>query len=295
MICMYVYKIENKLNGKLYIGQCSKPISVSTDYYGSGKLIKQAIQKYGIDNFEKTILCECVDKIELDEREIYYIHQYNSHKSGYNISTGGNGGNLGERVNTQISKTVKSLWSSGHYDDVDFSTCKLGRIVSESTKKKISEAQSGELAYWYGKSFTEEHKRKLSEANSRRFENEIEYKRFIEIMRSDDVRRKISESNKGRIPWNAGKKGVYSEETIEKMRQSAINKNISEETEMERRKKISEYQQENSPIRKGVLDVETGVEYKSIAEYCEKTNTSWYKTKRYRKEGKIKVYENKNN
>jgi hypothetical protein len=115
-------------------------------------------------------------------------------------------------------------------------------------------------------------------------------------MKRPDVKAKLKgQWNSDSIPWNAGKKGVYSDETIEKMRQSAINKNISAETEMERRKKISEYQQKNNAIRNGVLDVDTGIEYKSIADYCEKTNTSWYKTKRYRTEGKIKVYENKNN
>jgi len=292
---MYIYKIENKLNGKVYIGQSTKSVDDSDDYYGSGKLIQMAIKKYGLENFDKTILCECVSRAELDENEIYYIQKYNSIECGYNISAGGNGGNLGEYVNKQISETVKLLWESGRYSNVDFSTCKLGRCVSESTKQKISEAQLGENGYWYGKTFTDETKRKISDAVVRRFQIPNERSKFIEIMKRDDVRKKLSEANIGKTPWNAGKTDVYSDETIAKMRQSAINKNISEETEMERRRKISEYQRESNPIRKGVLDIETGVEYKSIAEYCEKTNTSWYKTKRYRKDGKITIYENKNN
>lgn len=56
----YVYKITNLINGKTYVGQ-RKIVRDKTweDYYGSGKLIKQAITKYGKENFfERTyILC----------------------------------------------------------------------------------------------------------------------------------------------------------------------------------------------------------------------------------------------
>lgn len=40
---------------------------------------------------------------------------------------------------------------------------------------------------------------------------------------------KLHESNKGRIPWNKNKKGIYSEETIKKIRQANINRNWKKE------------------------------------------------------------------
>lgn len=51
----YVYKITNKINGKFYIGKKSSK-NIDDNYYGSGVVIRQAIKKYGIDNFQKEIL-----------------------------------------------------------------------------------------------------------------------------------------------------------------------------------------------------------------------------------------------
>lgn len=83
---MYIYKTTNKINGKIYIGQSTKN-KIDINYFGSGKLIKQAIKKYGIENFEREIL-ECfIDKKELDESEVFYIKEFDSNnlEIGYNL------------------------------------------------------------------------------------------------------------------------------------------------------------------------------------------------------------------
>ena len=82
-----IYKIQNQINGKIYIGQsihieqrwkehCQAPIH---------SLIAQAIHKYGKENFTFEIIEECsVD--DLDKLEEQYIRQYNSlAPNGYNI------------------------------------------------------------------------------------------------------------------------------------------------------------------------------------------------------------------
>ena len=60
---------------------------------------------------------------------------------------------------------------------------------------------------------------------------------------SEEFKEKMSEANKGRIPWNKGKHGIYSEETLKKLSGSLkgkpgywTNKHLSEET----KKKLSE-------------------------------------------------------
>ena len=93
----YIYLIRNNINGKIYIGQryntrC-KGKAVDDNYWGSGILIKKAIDKYGIKNFTKEILYENIESQEkLNELEIKSIKIYNSlakNKRGYNCAEGG--------------------------------------------------------------------------------------------------------------------------------------------------------------------------------------------------------------
>lgn len=93
---MIIYEIKNKVNGKIYIGQHSSKELGS--YWGSGKLIKYSIEKYGIDNFERTILERCSTKNELNEREKYWIKKKDSINIGYNLTEGGTGGDTSEFI-----------------------------------------------------------------------------------------------------------------------------------------------------------------------------------------------------
>lgn len=88
---MHIYKITNKINGKWYIG---KHNGKNLNYFGSGKLLKQALEKYGKDNFERVILEE-VD-IDINSREKYWIEKTNAINDpmSYNLATGGEGGDL---------------------------------------------------------------------------------------------------------------------------------------------------------------------------------------------------------
>lgn len=87
----YIYKITNKINNKIYVGQHSKEI-FDESYYGSGKYIKAAINKYGKENFHQEILEWCNSLEELNEKEIYWISKLDSTNKqiGYNICEGGN-------------------------------------------------------------------------------------------------------------------------------------------------------------------------------------------------------------
>lgn len=63
----YIYRIINNLNGKDYVGKRKHQDSDSPleeRYMGSGKLIKEAIVKYGRENFKKEILD---DEIKTDK------------------------------------------------------------------------------------------------------------------------------------------------------------------------------------------------------------------------------------
>ena len=95
---MWIYKITNSINNKVYIGQSVRPIEQRFHRHiqdaESGRLdthLARAIRKYGKENF----IIEEVEKIEdpkeLTEREKYWINYYNSYDEGYNASLGGDG------------------------------------------------------------------------------------------------------------------------------------------------------------------------------------------------------------
>ena len=115
---MYVYKIINNFNNKIYVGKSIYSIDKSIDYYGSGVKIINAIKKYGKKNFKKEIIKECLTLQELNEQEIYWISELKSYKNdiGYNISMGGDGGDtISKHPNRQRIVEDKTKWSRQYW------------------------------------------------------------------------------------------------------------------------------------------------------------------------------------
>lgn len=92
---MFVYIWENKINGMKYIGKCQD--TPDSNYIGSGKYFKRAVKKYGIENFERTIIETCDNADELKDREKYWLDYYDAANSNeyYNISPNSGGGHHG--------------------------------------------------------------------------------------------------------------------------------------------------------------------------------------------------------
>lgn len=97
----YIYKITNKINQKIYIGQTSRTIAIrwkdhcSVAYRKTSKdynlPLYRAIRKYGTENFLIEEVDYAFSQEELDLKEIQYIEKYNSYYNGYNASLGGSG------------------------------------------------------------------------------------------------------------------------------------------------------------------------------------------------------------
>lgn len=164
----YVYKITNLVNGKIYIGKHSTT-NLNDNYMGSGVVLHQAYQKYGLENFNKEVIQFYTSEEELNQGEIYWIARFNSTDPnvGYNRTFGGEGGGLLEETKRKISETKK------------------GKPRSEETRRKLSEVMKG-------KKLSEETKRKIGEAQKGK-------------TLTVEHRRHLSEARKGIEPWNKGK------------------------------------------------------------------------------------------
>ncbi len=96
-----VYKIENKVNGKVYIGKTStsleqrwkEHVKSSKRQDNQHRPICRAISKYGEDAFEMTLIETVENDAQASEREMYWISEYNSFGTefGYNATAGGDG------------------------------------------------------------------------------------------------------------------------------------------------------------------------------------------------------------
>lgn len=90
----YVYQITNLINGKIYVGKHkSAKHPFDNDYYGSGKQISAAIEKYGKENFKKEVLQFCSSLEEMSNREAEIVTEdFVKRKDTYNMHKGGPGG-----------------------------------------------------------------------------------------------------------------------------------------------------------------------------------------------------------
>ena len=94
----YIYKITNDINNKIYIGKTLHTIEKRFQEHKKDcfkartekRPLYNAMQKYGVDHFKVELVEECSEDV-LEEREKYWIEYYNSFKTGYNATIGGDG------------------------------------------------------------------------------------------------------------------------------------------------------------------------------------------------------------
>lgn len=89
----YIYLITNKVNNKTYVGQRKCPANKfpeqDVSYMGSGVYLKNAQEKYGIENFSKEILAVAETQENIDILERVFIALYRqAGKAEYNIANG---------------------------------------------------------------------------------------------------------------------------------------------------------------------------------------------------------------
>lgn len=138
-----IYKITNKINSKVYVGQTMKTLkerfqkhcwgTTEKDSYHLNMAIKKAIRKYGKENFTIELIEE-VEQDKLDEREVYWISFYNSYYKGYNCTLGGQNG--ATRLTTLSYKEENEVIEAKY---LGFSCKEIGEAynIDRSTVKNI--------------------------------------------------------------------------------------------------------------------------------------------------------------
>ena len=197
----YLYKITNQLNQKIYIGQTidekrrwQAHKSYAKNPERTGQYIHRAMAKYGVDSFIYEVIAICLTQQDTDETEIQLIKQYDSRNKefGYNIRPGGE----------TMSEEERKVLSEGMMGN----TYCLGNIETEEHKQNISKAMLGKQNS-LGTIRSEEFKQNLSQINSGK--NHPQFG----ISKSEETKRKISETKKGRTWKLINGKRVYSNKT----------------------------------------------------------------------------------
>lgn len=216
----YIYRITNEINGKTYVGK-HKYTDINDNYMGSGILLGRAKNKYGIENFSKTLITVCADIFEANILEKYYIEKERktNTKGVYNISDGGDGGesvakcstkegrergarirskqfyeNYEERVEIirkGIEKRIEKVKISSYWNKWISYNC---GILLEHEHSRISSFKRQELLAT-GWSYSNESKAKIS-ASMKEWWAKQEDKTICSRSSREDVKKKISVSRK---------------------------------------------------------------------------------------------------
>jgi hypothetical protein len=197
----YLYQITNKLNGMIYIG-IHKTKNLDDGYMGSGSYLKNAKLKYGIENFEKTILAHFSSDEELLKAEADLVsEEFISREDVYNLVRGGVRNSF-DVVNERGLNLYGKNGQSGYG---------LENLTNGSGGKTLKEVLI-ERGTW------ESYKDKLSESILKMYENGYTNP-FKDKKHTDQTKKKIGAKNaihqKGENNSQFGTMWVYNTVTLE--------------------------------------------------------------------------------
>ena len=190
-----IYQIRNKLTGMIYIGQ-HQTTDLNDGYMGSGPKIVYAIKKYGIENFEKTILFECSSEEEMNKKEAEIVDEaFIARDDVYNIELGGKGGW------THLSKSSKSKASKQRWQN-------MSKQQRRHSVKAAHEASKGRI-------HSANERQRISDGLKALYANDPSKKGMLGKTHSDESRQKMSKSHSGKNNNQYGKMWICNDETHE--------------------------------------------------------------------------------
>jgi len=251
-----IYKITCLINKKIYIGQTTIGyLKRFRDHIAESNRAKDddnicfhnAIRKYGWENFDIEVICHCPIEL-LDKMERFYITKFKTNicrhgdKYGYNLTDGGEGGK-GYKHTEETKKRISEIKIKYFQDNPEYKPVGMtGKNQTEEWKEENSKRMSGENNPMYDVHLASPFKDKYH---------------------TEESKRKMRESMKGRVPWN---KGIpMTEEQKEKLRKARTGCKASEEA----KENMSKSHKGKEPWNKGL----TGIFSEEILEKMSKDRT----------------------
>ena len=155
-----LYKITNKLSGKIYVGQTIQPLEKRWEQHcyvqSHSSYLYSSIIKHGRDSFSIEELGTYNTLEDLNNAEEYYIDWFDClAPNGYNLREGG--GSHGK-----MSKDSRKKMSQNHRTKNGFKPPNFGKTMPIEFKVKMSNVTKGENNGMFGRHHSEETKRKIS-------------------------------------------------------------------------------------------------------------------------------------
>lgn len=159
----YFYKITNTVNNKYYYGVHNTD-NIDDGYMGSGKILKKAIIKYGIECFKKEILkyFDTTEEAFLYEKEIVNEtlikdeNCYNVQIGGKYFSTNGmvpvidkNGEKfwVSQEIYLNNKDSFNAIWKNRHHKEESKQKTRKKMLPKNSTNKRIWVNKEGKVKY----------------------------------------------------------------------------------------------------------------------------------------------------
>jgi len=211
-----------------YVGQTIRTLKqrksshLSSSKKGSTYYLHRAIRKYGAENFKWEVIYNAASEEELNEKETYFIKEYNTNsQDGYNLTEGGRGirGWKHSELTKEKIKQCAIKNNSAQY---------LKKFLqSEEGRKKISLMQLGKT---YEMKFGKEKAKQMIKDKQRLYNDKYGLQKSSEIREKISknsksglqvVRTKMSESHKKNLDIN-GKRIDITDQGREKMKNHMI-------------------------------------------------------------------------
>jgi len=217
---MIVYRIINKINGKVYIGKTTKThmhrwaLHRKAVQSGSQVYFHRAVRKYGFKSFTIEPLYTAKTEQELTAMETFFIILHQSHKpeNGYNGTLGGDGTGLLTEETRQRMRDAKTPEIRHRLSEQ-----RKGKKLSEAHCKAIGDSKRGAKNPWFGKKrpdvvaamhratdgkpLSPQHREKLSKAHQGKTLSEEHRHRLSEAHKgmefSEEHRKNLSKASSG--------------------------------------------------------------------------------------------------